>query len=307
MNHRSVTLSLVVATIVVAGCRDLTVGPTDDVGAALAASVEANIETAGSAVFGNGTSLSAGVDADWDLPGDFTVEWFQYQTNQDAFPRVFSIGSYADVGGTKLGFSVESGTGYVWFDGAYRIAVPAVSCALNAWTHVAITRSGTALSLYYNGVHQQTVQVNGGNISAAGKPLVIGREENPGFANTYFKGNLTNFHFVNGTALYTGTGSFTPPSMPIQPVTNTKLLLKFSSPETLLTDVGSLAPKTITAFSTDAQPSHSVTNPFGGTLGSCGGGGGGGGGSNFPGRGNGDKKGVGSGPGQGVDNGGKKK
>jgi hypothetical protein len=265
-------------------------------------------ETSGSALF-DGTShyLSAGPSADWNIGSSpFTVEWFHNQTASTAFPRIFSIGSYADTGRAALAFSIEGGTGYVWISGSYVMA-KSMTCGLGAWTHVAITGSGTSVSLYLNGVHQETVPVSY-NIASASKPLYIGREENPGGSDTHFKGNLTNFHFVNGTALYSGTSGFTPTTSPIQPVTDTKLLLKFSSAETLLTD-SSASPKTVTASGSGGGPSWSATVPWGQSLSTCGtdGGGGDDGGGNFPGQGNGDKKGVGSGPGQGINNGGKKK
>jgi hypothetical protein len=48
---------------------------------------------------------------------------------------------------------------------------------------------------------------------------------------------------VNGTALY--TGAFTPPTQPITPVSNTKLLLLATTSGTLLTDSSGLG-KTVT-------------------------------------------------------------
>lgn len=44
--------------------------------------------------------------------GDFTIEWFQYQTDSNPFPRVFQIGSYA--AGTSIGVSIEGGSFYYW-------------------------------------------------------------------------------------------------------------------------------------------------------------------------------------------------
>lgn len=260
-------------------------------------------DTPGSAIFGYQSSLNAGVSSDWDLAGDFTVEWFQYQTSQTVGPsRVFSVGSYADsASGARLGFSIEGTTAYVWFNDAYQISAP-MACALNAWTHVAITRSGSNLSLYFNGVHQGTATA-GGLVSSGGHPLLIGREENPLTADTYFRGHLSNFHFVNGTALYSGSNSFTPPAAPITGNVNTKLLVKFSSD---LLDSSS-SPKTLTAFSGDGLPTLSSENPWAGALGTCGSGGGGSGGGGFPGKGTSSKQGTGSGPGQGLTYGGKKK
>jgi hypothetical protein len=43
--------------------------------------------------------------------GDFTVEWFQYQTDANQFPRIFQKGTYEDET-VSIGVSIEGGRFY---------------------------------------------------------------------------------------------------------------------------------------------------------------------------------------------------
>ena len=42
--------------------------------------------------------------------GDFTIEWYQYQTDSNSFPRIFQIGKYSVGAGISIGVSLEGGT-----------------------------------------------------------------------------------------------------------------------------------------------------------------------------------------------------
>ena len=48
--------------------------------------------------------------------GDFTIEWYQYQTDSNAFPRIFQVGNYPN---TNIGVSIESGTFIFWHINTY--------------------------------------------------------------------------------------------------------------------------------------------------------------------------------------------
>lgn len=216
-------------------------------------------ETTGSATFDGsaGQYLNAGASPDWSVgTGDFTVEWFQYLTSTAYYGRVFSIGSYQ--AGVPLAFSIEGVNAYVWVNNGFRLATSTTGL-VNQWVHVAITRSGTDLRLYFNGENVASTS-NSLDIQAGTYPLIIGRELST-FTGTCFAGNVTNFHFVKGTALYSGSSTFTPPSSPIQPVANTKLLLKFMSSAGALDD-SSLSPHTVTAAPSGSGPGWSAADPW---------------------------------------------
>lgn len=149
--------------------------------------------------------------------GDFTIEWYQYQTDNNDFPRVFSIGSFPSA---NIGVSLEGGTFYYWDNGVAR-AMGALGTYKNEWVHFAISRQSGTLRTFKNGTLIATRANTTTNYTST-LGLRIGNETNVG-ADASFGGYLTNFRIVKGTALY--TASFTRPTDPLTAVANTSLLL----------------------------------------------------------------------------------
>lgn len=154
---------------------------------------------------GTSTIVSAG-SADWAFgSGDFTVEWFQYQTDSNSFPRIFHRG--AAYPNQEMGVSIEGGTFYGWFKGATGFG--SVTPYKNAWIHFAVVRSGSNLKVYKNGTQQGSTSANSVDFTNTSYALTIGRETG-GTAGTQFGGYMTNFRWVKGLAVY--TGDFTVPT-----------------------------------------------------------------------------------------------
>lgn len=135
--------------------------------------------------------------------GDFTIEWFQYQTDTSPYARVFAIGVYPNV---SIGVSIEGGTFYGWCSNANNFGSVSVK---NAWHHFAMVRRSNMLYVYLNGTQISTAKANVTNITNSTTTLYIGTE-NGGNAGTTFRGNITNFRWVKGLAVY--TGNFTKPT-----------------------------------------------------------------------------------------------
>lgn len=92
---------------------------------------------------------------------------------------------------------------------------------LDEWVHIAVTGDGTDFRLYLNGVHEATVASASGPHAGSSINLIIG----DGSSNCQaFDGELSDVRIVNGTAVYTGTSSFTPPTEPLTAIANTVLL-----------------------------------------------------------------------------------
>ena len=86
----------------------------------------------GGSISFNGTNqyLSLPGSSDWAMgTGDFTVEWFQYQTSFSSnWPRIFTVGTYP----SSFGVSIEGGVMYVWLAGGWRLAA-SVGAISNQW------------------------------------------------------------------------------------------------------------------------------------------------------------------------------
>lgn len=142
--------------------------------------------------------------------GDFTIEWWQYQTDSNDYPRIFQIGTFpsdpssSDV--IQIGVSIETGTFYFWSDTSYIFAytLPAYN---NRWVHFAIVRSSGVNKIYLNGTAMGSSFSDTYDYSFSFYDLVIGNETNPS-NDSAFGGQLYNFEWLIGTAKY--TSSFTP-------------------------------------------------------------------------------------------------
>lgn len=138
--------------------------------------------------------------------GDFTIEWYQFQTDSNPFPRIFQVGNYPN---TSIGVSIEGGTFYYWRNGSPTI-VKSLNPAeyKNQWVHFAISRSSGVTKVFMNGVIMtspitDTTDFNGVN------DLIISNEST--LSNSAaFGGYITYFSWVKGVSLY--NADFTVPT-----------------------------------------------------------------------------------------------
>ncbi len=145
---------------------------------------------------------------DWAVgTGDFTVEWFSYQTTLSGFQRAYTVGNFAS-SGIRTAVSIESGTFYYWANGTFRYSSSGASTA-NTWIHWAVVRQSGVTKVYRNGTQlgSQITDIN--NITDNTTGFVIGNENTASTAAA-FVGYITNFRWVKGLAVY--TGNFTKPT-----------------------------------------------------------------------------------------------
>jgi hypothetical protein len=162
--------------------------------------------------------------------GDFTVEFFTYQTGSISFPRVFSMGAYPSA---TFALSIEGGSFYFWFNGGHSFGSVNL---FNAWNHVAITRSSSQTMAFINGTQLGTTFSNGYNHTDSGNALRIGGENS---VNTGFSGYITNFRLIKGVSLY--NANFTKPTSQFSAVSGTQVLLLTQTSADYLTDSSSNA------------------------------------------------------------------
>lgn len=97
------------------------------------------------------------------------------------------------------------------------------SVTVNAWNHVAVTRSGTSIRCFLNGVVGSTT-TSSATLYSGSVPIVLGANN---ASADFYTGYISDFRLVKGTAVY--TAAFTPPTAPLTAITNTSLLLNFTN------------------------------------------------------------------------------
>jgi hypothetical protein len=195
----------------------LTNGPTFEPGGPFAGS------TGGSVYFdGTGDYLTVINGSFLTFTGDFTVEAWIYSSftggpGVQGFVLIDTRTAYTQSNWT---FGVFSSGGAVQFIFSGGVLSSSVNCVSSAWNHVAVTRSGTTLKMFVNGVEGYSGTVSGTIATGSNSNATIGA----GFdaANYASPGYCSNLRVVNGTALY--TSAFTPPTKPLTPVSGTSLL-----------------------------------------------------------------------------------
>lgn len=171
---------------------------------------------------GSGDYLTVPDNAGFHFTGDFTIEAWVYRANA-AYGCIASQWVANSPSDTSWIFSTNAnGTIYFAYNIAGAVGVNGTTAiaTLNQWNHVAVTRSGTTLRFFVNGVLDATTA------TASGSFLNSAGSVNIGLINTTdggaFNGYISNLRILKGTALY--TSAFTVPTSPLTAITNTSLL-----------------------------------------------------------------------------------
>jgi len=210
-------------------------------------------------IFFNGTSAvltSAAATAVTFGTSNFTVEFWVYipvYSTGDANEKDIIEGNPS--GGSFQIYIAGSGQGLRW--GAFGVGgntiLAGASIPVGRWFHVAVSRAGTGASQTFAFINGSLTLTVTDNTTYSGIGLGIGGR-NTG-AN-YFAGYISNLRCVNGTALY--TSNFTPSSVPLEQVPNTRLLLTtpytgryitdFSTSSVVLTNTGGVRSTGLSPF-----------------------------------------------------------
>lgn len=149
--------------------------------------------------------------------GDFTVELWYNQMGSVGYGGLFMLGQYntgIHISLNNSTYTVYCGTsGSTVFNG---VSGPVVN---GEWNHVALTRSGTTLTLWHNGVSKGSVS-NSAAVSPTAGITLGATGHNPG--SERFNGYISNVRLVKGTCLYAST--FTPPTAELTAITGTTIL-----------------------------------------------------------------------------------
>jgi len=189
-----------------------TPGPTITIGSAVQVVAQSPFSGGGNSYqFFNANSNSyIDVDAstDWAVgTGDFTIEWFSYQTTTSVPPyqRIFTVDDFPSI---DIGVSSEGGTFYYWANSSFRYSSSS-AISINTWEHWAVVRRSGVTKIYKNGTLRGSQITDTNDINNTINKLTIGGE-NGHATNATFVGYLTNFRWVKGLAVY--VGNFTVPT-----------------------------------------------------------------------------------------------
>lgn len=192
--------------------------------------VYAAANVGGSTYFdGTGDYLSATNSAGNFAANNFTLEtWCWFNTNSVGYQAIMANAGSADSQGWIFG--VETGNNIVfypsngsnWVNYILSNVIPTINC----WTHLAVVRNGSALTLYVNGVNSGSNTISGSIHSPSNAYFVGYYPHFPGGARS-FNGYFSGTRLINGTAVY--TGNFTPPTAPPTNIANTSLLLNYTN------------------------------------------------------------------------------
>ena len=166
-------------------------------------------------------------NAAFKFAGDFTIECWICPTSFSGYNYIVDTSIAGGAPGIQL--FLYTGTGALTVSNNAGLITGTIP-PLGAWSHVALARSGTSLTLYLNGVISGSAATTSQNFSDG--YLSIGRYVGGG---NIFHGYIDDLRINNTTAVYSTSG-FTVPSSPLTAITGTSLLLHFDGGATPFID-----------------------------------------------------------------------
>ena len=218
--------------------------------------------TSGSIAF-NGSStltyLGGAIAPNGNSSSSATIEfWMKPPSNQGTgcCTRVFSQNyGFGDASNPLI---VRYGGGGNFFLTVANKSTPSsITPTAGQWNHIAVVDSSGEWKLYVNGALSQTIPVAtiGAGTTLTNGNFTIGGD----VGGERFSGSISNFRYVKGTAIYSGT--FTPPTTALTAVSGTVILLNTNYDGTLATaqQDDSAAPITPTLNGSPAPTASSNT------------------------------------------------
>jgi hypothetical protein len=179
----------------------------------------------------SGDYLKSAASAGLSFNGDFTIECWVKTTTISLDPygrRIWSFGSTVSAAEIDLGFyngTAVTTNACVSVGNVGAVIVGTIAVADGNWHHVAVTRSGSSIKLFVDGVQSGSTYTSSATFSAgATNGMYI---SSLGGVGGYLVGNISSLRVVKGTAVY--TANFTPPTTPLTAISGTSLLLNFTN------------------------------------------------------------------------------
>jgi hypothetical protein len=153
----------------------------------------------GSSIYFNGTDAYLKAASSQERifrTGDFTIEGWVYPTSWSNANAALFQGNGSSYAPQLSRYGSSSNLGFC-LAGVSWIITDAALPALNTWTHVAVSRSGTTIKIFLNGVQSGSTATSAADFTAA--VMSIGANN----ATEYFAGYMDDARITTGYAVYT--------------------------------------------------------------------------------------------------------
>ena len=158
---------------------------------------------------------------------DFTIEcWYYPVSKAQNYPRIWHFGPYWS-NANALAFQDRHNSWSTTFSlvawSGGEILNSTTTVENGNWYHLTVERSGATITLYVNGVAEDTYNIGTSQfITSSTSYVTLGNVSDGANLNeAQLNGYIRDFRYVKGTAVY--DGNFTPTAEPLTEVTNTKL------------------------------------------------------------------------------------
>jgi hypothetical protein len=162
-------------------------------------------------------SFATGSGSNFEFTGDFTIEGWVNNTTVSTDTSFYVVSN----GGTYFALNIDmvNGVYNLYLNSGSVTYSVSSGIAIGQWTHVAMVRSGSTITLYTNGTARGTVS-NSGTLGYASPAINRNGGGNPVYTTPRY---MSNLRIVKGTAVY--TTNFTPPTTPLTAISGTSLLI----------------------------------------------------------------------------------
>lgn len=153
--------------------------------------------------------------SDFNFPGDFTIAFWVKSTWGADYSALLNLtqGSYSTTGNLWIAINYNSGMSSgslsLWNHSAQLTGASSTGWNNGSWHHIAVTRSGSSLRLFVDGVQKGSTVTNSSTFGVAANTLCFGIGSGFG-GGGWPEFNVDEILVVKGSALWTGT--FTPPT-----------------------------------------------------------------------------------------------
>ena len=170
----------------------------------------------------------------WTTGSDFSIEAWIYPTTTTGWsynaggtdvPTLIQNGGYNNsTCYWAFGINPSRQVTFYYFNGTGVTITSTSTVTLNTWTHIAMVKTSSGITLFVGGVAQTQTAISGTPQSSVSYSLTIGAGN-----NAYINGYVSNLRIVRGMTAYATNPNFQVPLTPLTSISGTTLLVAQSA------------------------------------------------------------------------------